>query len=86
MATSVEKSSLSSVRDSKVHPHTDFGIPTSNNIRDMLWTQLKPGRTDGSKLYAPKVSLSQLLGLKKCRRYAPDTIILEKRSSSTRSQ
>ena len=24
----------------KMHPHTKFEIPTSNNIRDMLWTQL----------------------------------------------
>ena len=22
----------------KMHPHTKFEIPTSNNIRDMLWT------------------------------------------------
>ena len=25
---------------SKMHPHTKFEIPTSNNIRDMLWTRL----------------------------------------------
>ena len=24
----------------KMHPHTKFEIPTSNNIRDMLWTRL----------------------------------------------
>ena len=23
-----------------LHQHTKFGIPTSNNIRDMIWTQL----------------------------------------------
>ena len=26
------------LRQSKMHPHTIFEIPTSNNIRDMLWT------------------------------------------------
>ena len=24
----------------KMHPHTKFEIPTSDDIRDMLWTQL----------------------------------------------
>ena len=23
----------------KMHPHTKFGIPTSKNVRYMLWTQ-----------------------------------------------
>ena len=27
------------LRYPKMHPHTKFGIPNSNNIRDMLWTQ-----------------------------------------------
>ena len=25
------------LRHPKMHPHTKFEIPTSNNIRDMLW-------------------------------------------------
>ena len=28
------------LRHPKMHPHTKFEIPTSNNIRDMLRTQL----------------------------------------------
>ena len=28
------------LRHPKMHPHTKFEIPTSNNIRDMLWTRL----------------------------------------------
>ena len=28
------------LRHSKMHPHTKFEIPTSNNVRDMLRTQL----------------------------------------------
>ena len=28
------------LRQFKMHPHTKFEIPTSNNIRDMLWTGL----------------------------------------------
>ena len=27
------------LRQSKMHPHTKFEIPTSNYIRDMLWTR-----------------------------------------------
>ena len=28
------------LRHPKMHPHTKFEIPTSNKIRDMLWTRL----------------------------------------------
>ena len=28
------------LRHPKMHPHTKFEIPTSNNIRDMPWTRL----------------------------------------------
>ena len=28
-------------RDPKVYPHIKFGIPTSNNIGDMFWTQIR---------------------------------------------
>ena len=32
-----------------MHPHTNFGIPILNNIRDMLWTRLfqKIGQDQG---------------------------------------
>ena len=35
----------------KMHPHTEFGIPISNNIRDMLQTQylLKLGQRSRSQ-------------------------------------
>ena len=35
----------------KMHPQTKFGIPTSNNIRDILWTQLflKLGQRSSSR-------------------------------------
>ena len=45
------------LRDRKVYQHIEFGIPTSNNIGDMLPTQIRLGRTDGptvQKLYDPK--------------------------------
>ena len=44
------------LRDPKVYQHIKYGIPTSNNIRDILRTRF--GQTDGQfkKLYAPKVN------------------------------
>ena len=36
-----------SLRDPKAQTHTKFGIPTSNNIGDMLWTWVRLELTDG---------------------------------------
>ena len=36
-----------SLGNPKVYPHTKLGIPTSNNIGDMLWTWLRDAHTDG---------------------------------------
>ena len=46
------------VRDTlgpKVYPHIKFGIPTSNNIGDILRTRIRLGRTHGRqfKNYMP---------------------------------
>ena len=35
----IRKQCVTLGRDPKVYPHTKFGIPTSNNIGDMLQTQ-----------------------------------------------
>ena len=39
-----------------MHPNTKFGIPTSKNVRDRLWTQLflKLGRSSRSRLQWPE--------------------------------
>ena len=28
------------LRHPKMHPHTQFGIPTFNNVGDIIWTQI----------------------------------------------
>ena len=67
----------------KVHPHTNFEIPTSNNIRDMLWTRLfkklGQGHSDPKMvrdtLPSQDASTHQNRNsyLKEYRKYAPDT-------------
>ena len=37
---SVTRKWYTTLHNPKMHPHTKFGIPTSNNIRDMFWTRL----------------------------------------------
>ena len=81
------------LRYPKMHPHTKFGIPNSNNIRDMLWTQwfLKQGQRSRSQW--PKMVCDTLLSLdvfthqswnsyiKEYWRYVPDSMqFLETRS------
>ena len=36
----VNQNEYETLVDHKMHPHTKFGIYTSNNIGDMLWTRL----------------------------------------------
>ena len=51
-------------QDPKVYPHIKFGIPTSNDIGDMLRTRIRLGRTDTQfKNYMPQIS--RLCGHKK---------------------
>ena len=40
------------LRHSKMHPHTKFGIPTSKNIGDMDRTRKRDGRTPNIKYRA----------------------------------
>ena len=75
-----------------MHPQTEFGIPTSKNIRDMRQTQfLKLGQSQGHNgpemvcdtpsfqdAFTPQIWNSYL---KEYRRYAPDSMqFLETRS------
>ena len=65
----------------KMHPHTKFEIPTSNNIRDMLRTLLF--LTLGLEIpLFQDASKHQIWNsyLKEYKRYASDTIILKSRS------
>ena len=70
------------LRHPKMQLHTKFGIPTSKNIRNMLWTQsfLKLGQVKVTrKWYATlrhhKMHLHTKLGIPTSKniRYAPDT-------------
>ena len=82
----------STLRHPKIHSHTKFGTPTSNNVRDMLRSQLFKKRDQGQGQSDPKKVCDTLTPqdasthkiwnfyLKYCRRYATDTIILEMRS------
>ena len=66
----------------KMHPHTKFEIPISNNIRDMLWTRLSlklgQGHSDPKMVCdtppSQDASTHQIWNsyLKEYRRYAPD--------------
>ena len=80
------------LRHPKMHPHTKFEIPTSNNIRDMLRTKLfeKLGQRSRSQWPENVCDTSpshdafthQIWNsyLKEYKRYAPYTIILKTRS------
>ena len=74
----------STLRHPKMHPQTKFGVPTSNNVRDMLPSQVFKKRSQDPKIVNNTLpirdaSTHQIRDsyLKTCRRYAPDTIILE---------
>ena len=43
------------LRDPKVYPHTEFGIPTSNNIGDMLQTRFAKIEARGQGHRDPKI-------------------------------
>ena len=68
------------LRHPKMHPHTEFEIPTSKNISDMLRTQLflKLGHSDPKMIYDTLSSqyafTHQIWNsyLKENRRYVPD--------------
>ena len=45
----VTRRQYTTFHDPKVYPHIEFGIPTSNNIGNMLWTRIRLGQTDSSK-------------------------------------
>ena len=76
----------------KMHSHTKFGIPSSNNIRDMLLTQLLLKLGQRSRSQWPKIICEtpssqdaythQIWNsyLKEYKRYAPNTKILKTRS------
>ena len=74
----------------KMHSHTEFGIPFSNNIRDMLLTQLllKLGQGHSGQKIIYETPLSQDAythqiwnsDFKEYMRYAPNTKILKTRS------
>ena len=51
------------LRHPKFHSHAKFEIPTSNNIRDVLWTGLflKPGHRSSSRSQCPKYGLLHFL-------------------------
>ena len=43
------------LRNPKVYPHTEFGIPTSNNIGDMLRTRFSRIEATGQGSSDPKI-------------------------------
>ena len=73
-----------------MHAHTEFGIPNSKSVGDMLRTL--ETMSEGKVNTDPKMALDTLSSqdasthqildsyLKYCRRYATDTIILDMRS------
>ena len=78
----------------KMHPHTNFEIPTSNNIRDMLRTDYSKksvrgqGQSDLKMVFdtppSHDASTHQIWNsyLKEYKRYALYTIILKTRSEA----
>ena len=84
----------------KMHQHTKCGFPISNNVRDMLWTQLLLYLGQRSRSQWPEngmwhsaiprcIYTHQIWNsyLKEYKRYAPDMIILKLgQRSSSRSQ
>ena len=54
------------LRDSKMYPHTKFGIPTSKNIGDMDRTRKGDGRIDVQTVRLLYASQSSFGGIKKC--------------------
>ena len=58
----------------KMHLHTDFEIPTSNNIRDMLRTRLLKKTKSEVKVTMTCKWYVTLRHLKEYRRYAPDSM------------
>ena len=81
------------LRHPKMHPHTKFEIPTSNNMRYVpdtiiLKSRLGQGHSDPKMVNNTSpfqdASTHQIWNtyLKEYKRYAPDTIILKTRSRS----
>ena len=79
----------------KIHINTKFGIPTSNNIEDMLWTSFFLETRSGQGHSDSKIVCNTLQPkdepthqiwntyLKQYTSYAPDKLILETRSEVT---